>query len=436
VIPAQGHLHCSFITNRAKSRSVAPEKNCIPRPVGSGRPRDGPMAITRIDFDQIGQPDLHDLMERQVEEGVFLDYKAALYDASNDGKKEFLKDVSSFSNTGGGHIIVGIPEREGAPVSVDGIDADLDAAMLRLESLLRDCVEPRIIGIRMRPVQLANGRRVLVIRIPKSWNPPHAVLQNKARLIFVRNSAGVHEASVDEMRTMFTTAAALLDRAREFQRQRLIEIHTGEGPGPIPLGGEGGRIALHVVPFSAFGTEGSVDPRRAAETPLIPMWCTGCDFGFNVDGYWTKSGGAGRSGYVQVFRNGIIESVAGDVRQQTGRGRLLSAEEVEDHIVTHLVRCITVLARMGVTPPLLVMLSGARMHETTVVGSNGIGFNRIIAQPLRKSDVFFPTITIEEFGTEENYRRSLKPIFDAVWNAAGYGASQSYDHEGNWVRVT
>jgi hypothetical protein len=150
-------------------------------------------------------------------------------------------------------------EDGGVPTDVIGVQGDLDQEKQRLENLLRDRMEPRIVGVRMRAVALDNGRYALVIRVPKSWNPPHAVLHNQSRLIFARNSAGAHMASVDEMRSMFLAGATLLDRAREFHRERMQEVHSADGPGPLPFGGEGGRILLHVVPFSAFSSEGVLD---------------------------------------------------------------------------------------------------------------------------------------------------------------------------------
>jgi hypothetical protein len=228
------------------------------------------MSLTRIDFENLSEGDLQTLQESEVGEGILLDYKRELYGSSDFEKKEFLKDVSSFANTAGGHIIIGIVEDGGLPTEIIGLDANLDAEKLRLENLLRDRMEPRIVGIRMLPVPLANGRRALVIRIPKSWNPPHAVLQNRSRLVYARNSAGVHEASVDEMRTMFTAGAALLERAHEFQRSRMAEIQNKNGPFSN-LVGEGGRMVLHIIPFSAFGSESALDPRRLNGQYLPPI---------------------------------------------------------------------------------------------------------------------------------------------------------------------
>jgi hypothetical protein len=326
------------------------------------------MPLTSINFDRISEADLQSLRENEMAEGIVLDYKRELYGGSDADKREFLKDVSSFANTAGGHIIIGIEEEGGLPTKVTGIDGDLDAEMQRLESLLRERVEPRVIGIRMRSLHLENGRRALVIRIPKSWNPPHAVLHNNSRLIYARNSAGVHAASVDEMRSMFTAGATLLERSREFQKKRLDEIHSDDGPGPFPFIGEGGRMVLHIIPFSAFGSD-SIDLGRVERRHLVPIWFPGfTQSGYNADGFFTADSASNRSGYSQVFRNGIVESAAGDVRRTTDQGRVLFARDIEDEIVPKIAAYMAMLSLAEVSPPMFVMFGGVRMHGTTVQG--------------------------------------------------------------------
>jgi hypothetical protein len=383
------------------------------------------MSIPNIDFDRISEADLQRLCENEVAEGITLDYKRELYGRSDAEKKEFLKDVSSFANIAGGDIIVGIEEEDGLPTEVPGVDDDLDAEMQRLQNLLRDRMEPRIIGTMMRHFPLENGRRALVIRIPKSWNSPHAVLHNHSRLIFARNSAGVHEASVDEMRSMFTAGATLLEQSREFQRQRMHEIHSGWAPGAF--GGDG-RMVLHIIPFSAFGSD-TVDLRLVHTQYLPPIWVSGFNKrGYNVDGYYTADGDSDRSGYVQVFRNGIIESAAADVR---AKGDLLYARNVEDEVGSKIEAYMAVLSHAEVPPPMFVMLGGIRMHGTTIVGTRTWEKQ----PPLRNPDWFLPTITLETYGQKGDYRRALKPMFDAIWNAAGEEGSPSYGPDGNWNRT-
>ena len=300
--------------------------------------------------------------------------------------------------------------------------------MLRLESLLRDRLEPRILGLRMVSVILSDGRRVLVIRVPKSRNPPHAVLQNKSRLIFGRNSAGVHETSVEEMRAMFS-AGADFQQAIEFREKRMDIIHTGQGPFSN-LPGDG-RITLHIVPFSAFNSQSSIDLRRLVPSELIPIWCGGCDFGFNVDGYWTRTDTGSPRGYLQVFRNGIIETAAGDVRTTSNAGFYMLAQEIEDRIAKTVNECLLSLRRADVSLPAYVMVGGIRMSGTYIFFDPYASKTGAPPLPTRFE---FPVAIIEDYSTIEAYRQSLKPLFDAVWNAAGYESSKSYARDGKWQR--
>jgi hypothetical protein len=389
------------------------------------------MSIAVGDFESIAEVDLEELIENQVAEGIVVDYKRDAYGRSDDDKREFLKDISSFANTIGGHIVVGMDEVEGLPSGLVGLEGDLDAEMQRLENLLRDCLEPRIVGLRMRAISLAIDRRVLLVRVPKSWNPPHAVTFRGTRRFFARNSGGVHEASVEELRAMFTAHATLSNRINEFHRDRVKIIHGGLTP--IVLR-EPGQMVLHIVPFSAFSGANSIDPRRVASQILAPIWHNGFNPGYNFDGFVTTCEGDGRSGYVQVFRNGIIESAAGGICATSPRGSLLYAQEVEDQVVTKLDSYMNALMATETSPPLIALLAGLRIHGTIVIG-NPVG-RMPSAAPFPRPEMFFPPVTFENYGRLEEYRLALRPIFDALWNAAGYAGSQSYGPDGQWIRRT
>jgi Putative DNA-binding domain len=386
------------------------------------------MSITNIDLQSVSKTDLEAL---QAFEGILIEYKRDLYARTADGNEEFLKDVSSFANTAGGHIIIGMDENGGLPTNLIGVEGNLDAEKQRLESLLRDRIEPRIVGIGMQPVQTSNGRNALVIRIPKSWNPPHAMVVNHGRRFYARNSAGAHPASVDELRAMFTAGATFLDRAREFHRKRLEQLHNNDMPMQFPE--LGGRLVLHIVPFSAFGSETVLDPKAMEREELPPLWSRGYKRGYNVEGYLTTHEGGRASSYLQVFRNGIIETVAGDVREPYATGTLrLRAMHVESEVIKSVSSSMTALSYAEVQPPMLIMLGGARMDKTMVVGSE-VGFEPPDPPSLlRRSELHLPAVTIEGYGETSDYARALKQVFDALWNAAGYGGSQSYDGTGNW----
>ena len=124
---------------------------------------------------------------------------------------------------------------------------------------------------------------------------------------------------------MFTAGATFLDRAREFHRQRLEAIHGQDCP--QPLSGHGGHLVLHIIPFSAFGSEIGLDPRTMHGQYLPPIWSKGgYNTSYNVDGYLTTAQSGTCVSYTQIFRNGIVESAAGDVREQGAR--LFTRQEI------------------------------------------------------------------------------------------------------------
>ncbi len=140
----------------------------------------GSMAFEGKPFNSIGPEDILALQTDQVAEGKAIDYKQAVPGGTDDDKREFLADISSFANAAGGYIVFGVAEEGGVPVAMPGLgQLDADKAILRLESIIRDGIEPRIPGIATRPVSLPDGKPVLLLRIPRSWASPHMVIFKK-----------------------------------------------------------------------------------------------------------------------------------------------------------------------------------------------------------------------------------------------------------------
>lgn len=66
-------------------------------------------------LEEITEADLQRLVEDRVEENRQLEYKRDIPGTSDADKREFVRDVVSFSNSAGGHIIFGIAASNGHP---------------------------------------------------------------------------------------------------------------------------------------------------------------------------------------------------------------------------------------------------------------------------------------------------------------------------------
>ena len=390
------------------------------------------MAIERGNFDDVCDADIRELVEAQVAESLRLEFKRSCYGKTDASKRELLKDVSAFANSHGGHLVLGIEEKRGSASNIVGIsNIDQDAEILRMEQIIRNGIEPSIAGVRIKSVLLDSDNHVIIIRIPRSWNPPHRVTAQGSNRFYIRHSAGVHEPSVEELRVLFTQAGSALDQARQFRADRLRLIQENYGIRPLVAGG---RLLLHIIPVAAFSGMINLDielvhKQHAAFRPLggpelLPR--------FNYHGFVNERGGDQNHGYTQVFRNGILEATKASIVSEGGGIRFVRGIGLGDHIFEVLSLYIYGLRDVGVPPPLIIML--------TLEGIQGARF--VVKRnpwddyepPIPDDILFLPECVLENFGTELDHHIAIRPAFDALWNASGFSKSFSFDENGRWSR--
>lgn len=114
------------------------------------------MSLDSVNIDDITEVHLNSLIESGVPEGFKIEYKSEMYGPKDKDKKECLKDISSFANSYGGHLIVGMEEEDGmgVPKRIVPIEGNPDDAVLSIENRCRDAIEPRISGIQVKAVTI------------------------------------------------------------------------------------------------------------------------------------------------------------------------------------------------------------------------------------------------------------------------------------------
>jgi hypothetical protein len=378
----------------------------------------------------IGPDDLQALMDEQVREGKTIEYKLELPGNADSQKARFLASVSSLANTAGGDHLFGVEEAEGLPVDFPGVaSADPDAEILRMEQMLAGGLEPRLPRVDIHPVQLANGRYVFVLRVPKSWVSPHRVRQNGR--FYGRNSAGRYELDVGELRSAFTLSETIADRIRNFRTDRVAKVHGDETPVTLV---EGGRLVFHLVPLLAFATPLNLDVAAVYDhdlgRQLLPLtggsW-TGFDEMFNLDGVVTYLGAypTQAEGYTQLFRSGIIETAL-PLERTEQRPPILRSTDTEGELIDALGRFLSALVELGVGPPVYAFLSLVGVRGGTFQVAGGYSHPKF-----RDDVVILPEIVIENF--DHDASSILRPMFDMLWNTCGLRRSRNYDDEGNWT---
>jgi predicted HTH transcriptional regulator len=102
-------------------------------------------------LDTIQKADIDALVDGKKSERRTLEYKAELPGDSDDAKREFLSDISSFANSVGGDILYGVTDERdangqatGRPEQAKGISSVNETAeQLRLENMMESHPELR-----------------------------------------------------------------------------------------------------------------------------------------------------------------------------------------------------------------------------------------------------------------------------------------------------
>lgn len=326
---------------------------------------------------------------------------------------------------------MGMEETAGVATAVVGLGAtDADAELLRLEQIARGGLEPRISGLRLKAIPLTAGGHAILLRVPRSWNPPHRVVAQGSNRFFVRHSAGVHEPDVEELRTLFSESASALDQARQFRAERLEAIRSGIGQRPLV---SGGRIILHILPVASLSGAVAVDVEQVRQQyrAFPPIGSTGMTPSYNYHGFINERGGDENHGYTQIFRNGALEATKANIIRERDDCLFIPGLFLERQIFEVFSQYIIGLRDVGVPPPLIIMLTFEgvlRVHY--VVGSNVYDE---IGPPLPEDVLTLPECVLEDYGEDIDHHRAVRPAFDALWNSIGYPRSRFFNDQGLWI---
>ena len=84
------------------------------------------MALLDIPLDNVAERDLQRLIDAGAAESLYLDYKQQTYGNAETDHVELLADASSFANTAGGDIVIGMAESKGVPQAFTPFTGDAD----------------------------------------------------------------------------------------------------------------------------------------------------------------------------------------------------------------------------------------------------------------------------------------------------------------------
>jgi hypothetical protein len=397
------------------------------------------MFLSAMPLERVSEADLQRLIADGVRESRDIDFKRDAIGDDRDAKREFLRDVTSFANTAGGHLIIGMAEVAGVADALFGLAArPPDDEKLRLENVIRDGVEPRLVGVRIHEVVLAGGGYALIIKIPASWNPPHRVAFGGTNRFYARNSAGAYELSVEQLRAAFLGGAELERRLEDFRVTRLARLETGQGG--VGIAGRG-KLVVQAVPLANQGEPFDLSLAERQLGNFLPPRARSINCRYNLDGFLlhgATADGDPPTSYTQLFRNGGVEIVVGGYLwlENTGaKQRLFCAgQSLNSELVESIETAITGSYLLGATPPVAVMVSFLDGADSILsMDERRLSLHDKV---LDRNALLFEPLVIQEGQLQQGWQKVLRPVFDSLWNAFGYSRCPFlFDQVGNWTGV-
>lgn len=372
------------------------------------------------------------LVDNKIPEGKLIDYKESLSVSTVEEKKEFLADISSFANAEGGNLIYGVREEDGIPTEICGFNVDsIDSEKLKLENLIRDCTDPRVLGTIINYIALDNGKFVLVIYIPKSLNPPHVVKIGNHWRFYSRNSAGKYPMDMGEVRSAIILAEHFAERIKNFRIERVSKIISNDVNVPLA---DTSKIVIHLLPLVSFEKGYKLDLSVYLDNyqNLKPLLGRISFQRYNLDGiltYSTISNFRTADSYLLLYYNGILETTNGSMLSSyDGSIKKPRIEYIEKVIINELKRFLTELSSLDISSPIVITVSFLNV-KGLMMGSYDLNYEFV--HPVDRDHLFFPEVLMNDYS--EQIELVIKPVFDSLWQAFGFPKCHHYNNQGEWI---
>lgn len=384
-----------------------------------------------LDLQTINATFLFGICDERWPENATLDFKRELPTSSGKDKHEFLKDICSMANSGGGNILYGISEKDGCADQIFPITAEIaDAAKRRLGQIADAGIEPRLVGFHLQHIDVPGGY-VLLANIPPQFGGPYRMQLEGKSAFYMRNNTHSTELTYQQLRLAFGNAAWLQQRATSFREDRLAALSRGKTLRPMV---SGPLAVLHVIPLQGLAGNAGIDLKSVASNSASLMsssWTSGTH-SYNLDGLLISVTSRGDTSdalgaYNQIYRNGSCEAVRFAGSSSDEFKEYMPSTVIGDFFREYISKFLRLLREQEIAGPVVI---GAALLNTE--GKKfGIGGWRAAHPKADRPDLILNEIFLES-SQEIPADVVARPMLDVLWQAFGFEQCLDYDESGQW----
>jgi hypothetical protein len=378
----------------------------------------------------IREIDVRRLLESRLEEHLQLEYKSALYEDNDRGRREFLLDICMFANASGGILLLGVPElrdEQGQPTGVPdpagvlGLELPNPEAVLNAyDARVMEAVEERL-PLESASIDVGQGRRLLAIRVANSPRKPHSVRYQGHIYFPARRERQRYHLTIREIKELVMRTASRLQQSEEALESSFLGVaRTGDVPylliGMIPVFFEdflidvrAPNIQTALANFSRVGSPQFINPV------------------FNFEGVERRETRFEHT--VRLRRNGLLNAsqqvplIPREGQHQIGPAGL-------DMLLRQFVSRASVVYEAAAFGSPYVLGMMLRTQQPLIGVYAALGGGEAHTQPLPPGDYRFPYMQVDDLSSID---KIIQPLCDQMHQMFGKEGSPSFNVEGVWV---
>jgi hypothetical protein len=383
----------------------------------------------------IREADIRRLVDSGLEEHLQLEYKSALYEDNDRGRREFLLDICMFANAGGGILLLGVPERrddQGQPTGAPDPGGVLGLEMPNPEAVLNsydarvmEAIEERL-PLESASVGVGDGRQVLAIRVVNSSSKPHSV-RHQGHIYFPsRRERQRYPMNVREIKELVMRTTSRLQEAQEMLKSSFFQVAR---PNDSPY------LIIGVAPV--FSEDFLVDIRNAGVVRAVGDFSRAAqpeyrDPIYTFDGLERRENRSEHT--VKLRRNGLLSAslqiplrppLAGAECQH-----ILIPTAVDVHLRRFVPRATAVFEASGVGAPYILGMVLRTQRPLVGAYADVRGLGEQHTEPIPAGDYMFPYMQVDDLSQTD---RVIRPFCDQTHQMFGKDASPSFNADGAWV---
>ncbi|MBN6785215.1 helix-turn-helix domain-containing protein [Staphylococcus capitis] len=378
-----------------------------------------------------------EIWDNKLAEDQKLEYKQYFFtngkfsDIPDKAKNKLLQVISSFANSMGGKIILGIGEDDNHNpnklIDVGVNEQTLEMWEQSFRQYISSKIKPVIYGIKVS-LEIVENVNLLRIDVPMSLVKPHAINNGSRDDLYIRYENMTTPMLYEDIRNAFDEKTITENKIINFKNERLGMLLGGEIASEIY---KDTAMVIHIIPETSIKLNSYTNLSKAEDNRKLDVFSPLSDsimrrglVSYNMDGLLISHESYNKIGaYTQMFHNGSIEIT--EIRmmnldnQNSDKKYIYNWIKLEKLLFEKLHDFIEVMGELEIPKPYIVFVTLLNTKGKQSLGD----FETYPSKPFSRNIIHSMPAYINE---EENYQNSMYPLLTSLSNAFGMKNSKVF----------